>query len=251
MEEKNFKIIVSFAGKDYYGWQKQKDKNTVQEKIEKALQEIFKFNVKVNGCGRTDSKAHGINYVANFKVKTRLKPENIKNALNSKLPSSIYVKDVIEVPPEFHARYSAKRKIYRYIISLQKTPFLEDFAYYLKEKVDIEKMKEISKLFIGKHDFKSFQSSGSNIKNTVREIYNIDIKKEKFFLDEDVELIIIDIEGSGFLYKMVRNMIGTLIYAGTGKIEIEKVKEIIEKKDRKLAPPPVPAKGLFFKYAKY
>lgn len=251
MEEKNFKLIISFIGKDYYGWQKQKDKNTIQEKIEKALEEIFKIKIKINGCGRTDSKVHGINYVANFKIKTKLKPENIRNALNSKLPPSIYIKDIEEVPSDFHARYSAKRKTYRYIISLRKTPFLEDFAYYSKNKIDIEKMKEVSKLFIGKHDFKSFQSSGSNVKNTVREIYRIDIKKERFFLDEDVELIIIDIEGSGFLYKMVRNIIGTLIYAGTGKLEIERIKEIMEKKDRKLVPPPAPAKGLYFKYAKY
>ncbi len=251
MKEKNFKLIISFNGKDFYGWQKQKDKKTVQGTIEEIAKEIFKSDVKVYGCGRTDSKVNGINYVANFKIKTNLNSLNIKNALNSRLPSSIYIKDVKEVDLNFHSRYDAKRKSYRYIITFKKTPFLSNCAFYIKNDIDIEKMKQASKYFIGKHDFKSFQSSGSEIKDTVREIFKIDIKKKKFFIDEDVELIIIDIEGSGFLYKMVRNIIGTLIYAGTGKIKFEEIKEIIEKKDRRFAPPPVPAYGLYFKNAKY
>jgi tRNA pseudouridine38-40 synthase len=251
MEEKNFKLIISFSGKEFYGWQKQKDKKTVQGEIEDILKKIFNKDVKVIGCGRTDSKVSGINYVANVKVNTKLNSLNIKNALNSLLPFSIYIKEVEEVPLNFHSRYSIKRKIYRYIISSKKTPFLADLAYFLKDKIDIEKMKEAAKFFIGKQDFKSFQSSGSNVKDTVREIYRINIKKRKFFIDEDVDLIIIDIEGSGFLYKMVRNIIGCLISVGKGKIGIEKVKEIIEKKDRKFAPPPVPAVGLYFKDGKY
>ncbi|MCM8833363.1 MAG: tRNA pseudouridine(38-40) synthase TruA, partial [Candidatus Omnitrophica bacterium] len=135
--------------------------------------------------------------------------------------------------------------------ALNKTPFLNDFAYYIKEKINIKKMEEATKFLIGKHDFKSFQSSGSNVKNTIREIFNIEIKKEKFFIDNDMNILIIDIEGSGFLYKMVRNLIGALLYVGKEKIQPEKIKEIIEKKDRKFAPPPVPANGLFFKNAKY
>jgi tRNA pseudouridine38-40 synthase len=251
MEEKNFKLTISFVGKDFYGWQKQKDKRTVQEEVENALKKIFNEDIKIIGCGRTDSKVSGINYVANVKIKTKLSPLNIKNALNSYLPPSIYIKEVEEVPLNFHSRYSVKRKTYRYVISLKKTPFLVDLAYFIKDKIDIEKMKKAAKLFLGIHDFKSFQSSGSNIRNTVREIYKIDIKRKKFFIDEDVDLIIIDIEGSGFLYKMARNIIGCLIYAGKGKIKIEDIKEIIEKKDRRFAPPPVPASGLYFKDGKY
>ncbi|MCM8767394.1 MAG: tRNA pseudouridine(38-40) synthase TruA [Candidatus Omnitrophica bacterium] len=249
--ERNFKIIVSFLGKNYNGWQKQKNKKTVQEIIENTLKEVFKKDIKLIGCGRTDSKVNGINYVANFKLETKLSPLNIKNALNSKLPTDIYIKNVEEVDLNFHSRYSAKRKVYRYIIALNKTPFLNDFAYYIKEKINIKKMEEATKFLIGKHDFKSFQSSGSNVKNTIREIFNIEIKKEKFFIDNDVNILIIDIEGSGFLYKMVRNLIGALLYVGKEKIQPEKIKEIIEKKDRKFAPPPVPANGLFFKNAKY
>jgi len=251
MEEKNFKLIISFFGKEFHGWQKQKNKKTIQEEIENALKKIFNKDVKVIGCGRTDSKVSGINYVANIKVNTRLNSSNVKNALNSILPPSIYIKEVEEVPLDFHSRYSVKRKTYRYIISLKKTPFLSDLVYFIKDKIDIKKMKEAAKFFIGKHDFKSFQSSGSKVKNTVREIYRIDIKKRKFFIDEDVDLIIIDIEGSGFLYKMARNIIGCLIYVGQDKIKKEDVKEILEKKDRRFAPPPVPATGLYFKDGKY
>ncbi|MFN4226591.1 MAG: tRNA pseudouridine(38-40) synthase TruA [Candidatus Ratteibacteria bacterium] len=248
---KNFKIIVSFLGKNYYGWQKQKNKKTIQETIENTCKEIFKTDMKVIGCGRTDSKVNGINYVANFKLETNLSSINIKNALNSKLPPDIYIKDVEEVNSNFHSRYSVKKKTYRYLITLKKSPFLNDFAHYVKEEIDIDKMKKASKFLIGKHDFKSFQTSGSNVKSTLREIFKIEIKKEKFFLDNDVDMLIIDIEGSGFLYKMVRNLIGALIYVGMGKIQPEQIKEILEKKDRRFAPPPVPAKGLFFKNAEY
>jgi tRNA pseudouridine38-40 synthase len=251
MEEKNFKLVISFIGKNYNGWQKQKNKKTVQEIIENKCREIFKKDVKIIGCGRTDSKVNGINYVANFKVETELTPLNIKNALNSKLPSEIYIKNVEIVNHDFHSRYSAKKKIYRYIVTLNRTPFLDGFAYFVKEKIDIKKMEEAARYLIGKHDFKSFQSSGSNVKNTIREIFEINIKKNKFFIDEDVEILIIDIVGSGFLYKMARNIVGSLIYAGTGKINPEQIKEILEKKNRKFAPPPVPAYGLFFKNAEY
>jgi tRNA pseudouridine38-40 synthase len=182
MEEKNFKLIISFLGKEFYGWQKQKDKRTVQEEIENALKKIFNKDVKIIGCGRTDSKASGINYVANIKVNTKLNSLNIKNALNSLLPPSIYIKEVEEVPLDFHSRYSVRGKTYRYIISLKKTPFLADFAYFVKDNIDIEKMKKAAKFLIGRHDFKSFQSSGSNVKNTVREIYRIDIKRKNFLL---------------------------------------------------------------------
>lgn len=251
MDEKNFKLIVSFLGKNYYGWQKQRNKKTIQEMIENACKEIFKKDIKVIGCGRTDSKVNGINYVANFRVDTKLTSIDIKNALNSKLPTDIYIKNVEEVNMDFHSRYSIKKKIYRYVIILKKTPFLNDLAYYCKSEINIDKMIKASKFLIGKHDFKSFQSSGSNVKNTIREIFKIDIKKEKFFLDEEVEILIIDIIGDGFLYKMVRNIVGSLIIVGTGKIKPEQIKEILEKKDRKFAPPPLPAKGLFFKNAEY
>lgn len=251
MKERNFKLIISFLGSEFFGWQKQKEERTVQGEIENALKKIFNKEIKVIGCGRTDSKVNGINYVANMKIETNLKPENIKNALNSLLPESIYVKDVKEVDLDFHSRYKARRKTYRYIISLQKTPFLSNLSFYMREKIDIEKMKKAAEFLIGRHDFKSFQSKGSSAKNTIREIYKIEIKKKRFFIDEDVELIIIDIEGSGFLYRMVRNIVGTLIYVGTGKIPPERVREIMDKKDRRIAPPPVPAKGLYFKNAKY
>ncbi|MCS7180244.1 MAG: tRNA pseudouridine(38-40) synthase TruA, partial [bacterium] len=202
MEEKNFKIVISFLGKDFYGWQKQKNKETIQGCIENVCKEIFNTEFKLIGCGRTDSKVHGINYVANLKVKTRLKAENIKSALNSKLPPTIYIKEVKEVSKNFHSRFSIKRKTYRYVFTFQKSPFLTEITYYVKNNIDIERMKEAAKFFIGEHNFKAFQSSGSNVKDTVRKIYRISIKKKKFPIDEDIDLIIIDIEGSGFLYKM-------------------------------------------------
>jgi len=251
MPLKNVKISLSFDGTHFYGWQKQKDKTTVQEEIEKGIKKITGVETKITGCGRTDAGVHAINYVANFKIETRLTPEEIKNALNSVLPEEIFIKKVEFVEENFHSRYSAKRKTYLYLISNQKTPFLKNKSFYLKGNLDIDKMKKAAKYFIGKKDFSSFKAAGSSVKNPVREIFKITINKENFCLDPDVKILKIEIEGDGFLYKMARNIVGTLIEVGRGKIEPEEVKKIIEKKDRKFAPPTAPSCGLYLKEVKY
>lgn len=248
---RNIKLIFSFDGSNFSGWQKQKNKRSVQETIEEALKKITQEKIKVIGCGRTDSRVHAINYVANFKTNSKIPVENFKKAINSFLAPEIYVKKVEDVSLSFHSRYDAKRKTYIYLISLSKCPFLKNYAYFYEREIDLEKMTEAKKYILGKHDFSSFMAAGSEVKNTVREIFKIEIKKNFFFLDKSINLIEIEIEGDGFLYKMVRNIVGTLIYAGIGKITPSDIKKIIEAKDRKIAPPTAPPDGLYLKKVSY
>ncbi|RKY30561.1 MAG: tRNA pseudouridine(38-40) synthase TruA [Candidatus Omnitrophota bacterium] len=251
MREKNVKLILSFDGSGFYGWQRQKDKISIQETIENAGLKIFGKEIKIKGCGRTDSKVHGLSYVANFKIETDLKEEEIKGAFNSNLPPSIRIKKVEIEKDDFHSRYSAKSKVYRYLITQSPSPFLQRYAYYVKEKIDIKRMEIASKYIIGKHDFTSFCASGSSVKDKVREVKRIEIKEENFTIDPEIKILIIEIEADGFLYKMARNIVGTLIEVGKGKIEPEDVKKIIEAKDRKIAPPTPPPHGLYLKQVKY
>ncbi|MCX8081814.1 MAG: tRNA pseudouridine(38-40) synthase TruA [bacterium] len=252
MKEKNIKLIITFNGNKFYGWQRQTEKSSIQGTIEKILKKITGEDIKLIGCGRTDSKVHAISYTANFKTKSHLTPEQIKRALNSNLPSDIYIKDAKVVSPDFHSRYSAKKKTYRYLIlNCEKSPFLQGFVCYVKEKLDINTMKKSAKYLTGEHDFSAFQSAGSSIKNTIRKVYNITIKKEKISIAPDIKVISIEITADGFLYKMARNIIGTLIYAGLGKIPPEDIPELITLKDRKKVPPTAPPEGLYLKKVYY
>ena len=248
---RNIKLTFSFDGSNFSGWQKQKNKRSVQETIEKALKKITQEKIKIIGCGRTDSGVHAINYVGNFKTSSKIPCENFKKAINSFLAPEIYVKKVEDVSLSFHSRYDAKRKTYIYLISLSKSPFLKNYAFFYEREIDIKKMTEGKKYILGKHDFSSFMAAGSKVKNTVREIFKLEIKKKLFFLDKSINLIEIEIEGNGFLYKMVRNIVGTLIYVGIGKISPSDVEKIIEAKDRKIAPPTVPSHGLYLKKVSY
>ncbi|MCM8821074.1 MAG: tRNA pseudouridine(38-40) synthase TruA [Candidatus Omnitrophica bacterium] len=252
MKEKNVKLVISYNGSRFYGWQRQKKEKSIQETIEKALKKITGEDIKLIGCGRTDSKVHAISYTVNFKTVSHLTAEQIKKALNANLPYDIYVKSAEVVSSKFHSRYSAKKKIYRYLIICgERSPFLNDFACYIKEKLDIKNMRKAAGYFRGKHNFSAFQASGSSVKDTIRTIYKISIKKEKFTLDPEVHLISIEITADGFLYKMARNIIGTLIYAGLGKLSIEEIPEIIASEDRKMVPPTAPPEGLYLKKVIY
>jgi len=248
---RNIKLTFSFDGSNFSGWQKQEEKRSVQETLEEALKKITQEKIKIIGCGRTDRGVHAINYVANFKTNSKIPVDNLKKAINSFLAPEVYIKKVEEVPLNFHSRYDVKKKTYIYLISLSRCPFLKNYSLFYEREIDIKKLIEGKRYFLGKHDFKSFMAAGSKVKNTVREIFKIEIKKKLFFLDRSINLIEIEIEGDGFLYKMVRNIVGTLIYAGIGKISPSDIEKIIEAKDRKIAPPTVSSSGLYLKKVSY
>ena len=203
-------------------------------------------NVDLIGSGRTDAGVHSLGQVANFKVKSDFPIEKIPIALNSQLKNSIVIKKAEEVDERFHSRYNAKNKTYRYIINNSKTgtAIYRNLEYCYPIELDVEKMKEAAKYFEGEHDFKAFKSSGTSGKNSVRTIYNAQVRKEG-------ERIFIELTGNGFLYNMVRIISGTLLDVGLGKIKPEDIKEIIEKKDRQNAGKTLPAHGLYLVKVEY
>lgn len=252
---RNIKLTLEYDGTDFCGWQVQRttfsgqrsEKNrTIQEELEKALSKILNEKIKVIGSGRTDSGVHALGQVANFKTKSKLSLADIKRALNSILPGDIVLKKVEEVSLDFHARFAARSKIYRYTILNSPTPSVisRNFYFFYPHRLNLSAMRKASNLLLGKKDFKSFQASDKKKRQSQRNIKNISLKKYADF-------IYFDLEADGFLYKMVRNILGTLIEVGRGKIRPNQVKEILLKKNRKLAGPTAPAKGLTLMEVKY
>lgn len=242
---RNIKITIQYNGEKYCGWQKQPDSLGVQGTIEKAIYDITREEVKIIGSGRTDAGVHALGQVANFQLTSTIPASKIPSALNSKLPKDISIISCEEVSQEFHSRYSARGKIYRYLIynSVYRSPIYKDISYQVKYDLDFDKMCIEAKSFIGTYDFKGFMSSGSSVTDTVRTIYDIELTKED-------NLIVLEIEGNGFLYNMVRIIVGTLVDVGRGRIN-ESISEVIISKSRSRSGHTAPAHGLFLKKVDY
>ena len=236
---KNIKLTIEYDGSNYFGWQKQNNKETVQETIERAILAVTGEKINLTGSSRTDTGVHAKGMVANFKTNTSIPPNKIKFALNNKLPDDIVIINSEEVSEDFHSRYNSKGKTYCYTIINRRDRLAlgRNYAYQFKWDLDIERMKSACKYFLGEHDFCAFMSSGSSVKTTVRTINELYIENNK---DE----IKIFISANGFLYNMVRIIVGTLIMVGIGKISDKDIINIIESKDRTKAGACVPANGL-------
>lgn len=242
---KNIMIKIAYQGTKYCGWQRQKDALGIQGEIEYAGEKVFGQKIDVVGSGRTDAGVHALGQVANFMVDTTIPTDKIAQVLNNKLPKDIAVLDAMEVGEDFHARFSAHKKTYRYRIypSRIRSPFYSSTSYQVKSPLDVELMKKEVKYLIGVHDFVGFMSSGSSVKTTIREIYSADVFKEG-------DMLVIEVSGNGFLYNMVRIIAGTLVDIGRGHIR-ESMKDIIESKNRGSAGHTAPPQGLFLKEVEY
>ncbi|MCK5213946.1 MAG: tRNA pseudouridine(38-40) synthase TruA [Candidatus Omnitrophica bacterium] len=246
MTKRNIKLIIEYDGTKFNGWQIQAQKSrTVQGEIEKVLKKIFKQKIGIAGSGRTDSGVHAKGQVAHFLTTSDMPHETIRNAVNGNLPRDIAILDAQEMPLKFHARFSTKRKTYRYtVLNRAAKPALEkNFSLHHPQKLNIRKMRREAGALIGKKDFRSFMASDSaqrdkkDQKNTVRHVYRLDITKKE-------EHVFFDIEANGFLYKMVRNIVGTLLTAGTEKLPDGSMKSILQQKNRNCAAKTAPAHGL-------
>ena len=234
------KLTVSYDGTDYCGWQVQPNENTVQQQIENAVFMVTGERVRVTGSGRTDSGVHAIGQVAHFSVeKNSVSGDKFAKALNAHLPQDIRVIDSCECDKDFDACRKAKKKTYRYSTYLAPTtlPLKERYAVRLDCKLDIDAIKSASKLFLGEHDFKGFCASGSSVKTTTRTIYGVDVD----FNGQDLTFTI---TGNGFLYNMVRIMVGTLIKVGEGKATTKDVIEMLSTGERAKGGKTLSAKGL-------
>lgn len=244
---RNYKFIVTYDGSKYSGWQRLQDniEKSIQGKIEILLSKLLEEEIQIIGSGRTDAGVHALMQVCNFKTSKVLGKDFIKD-FNRYLPEDIKVIEFCEVDDRFHARYNAKKKIYMYRIDNSPfgNPFIRKFAYHVDKKLDIEKMKEVSKIFIGEHDFTSFSNSKSKKKSSVREIYNIEFK----ITDDIIEIYF---EAEGFLYNMVRMLAGSIIGAGLGQTSGEEVEELLTEKTREKHRFTAPPHGLFLYNVEY
>jgi tRNA pseudouridine38-40 synthase len=235
------KCTVAYDGTQFSGYQVQPGKRTVQGEIEKVLAKLHKgSSIKVSASGRTDAGVHAKGQVIHFDSSLEIEPSRWQIALNSLLPSDIAIHTVEMAAPDFHARFDAIGKEYRYFMLLSKhrDPFHRNYAYQFPFSLDLDAMKEASMHLLGTHDFTSFCSAKTEVVDRVRTVKEID------FYEENGQFVF-SFVGDGFLYNMVRILVGTLLEIGTGKRAVDSIQELIEKKDRTLAGKTAPGHGLY------
>lgn len=243
---RNIKLTIQYDGTRYAGWQSQKNGRSIQDTIEKAIRKITGRRSHLTASGRTDAGVHAKAQVANFKTRSKIPLKNLQMAFNTELPKDIVVTDIEEVSLKFDAQRSAKSKLYCYTIANENfvEPLLRHFVAKCFYKLDIGRMVKAAKMLAGRHDFKAFQAKDKEERDSVRTIKHISVEKCG-------KLVYIYMEADGFLYNMARNITGTLIEVGRGKISPESVREILKSKDRRLCGPKMPAKGLCLLKVKY
>lgn len=236
---KRVRMIISYDGTAYCGWQIQNNGITVEEIINRELTNLLGEEIAVIGASRTDSGVHALGNVAVFDTETKIPLEKISFALNQRLPEDIRIQKSEEVNANFHPRYCDSIKTYEYRILNRKfpDPLNRLYTHFVYMPLDVEKMKAAAAYLVGEHDFASFCSAKSQVKTTVRTVYTLEVSK----MDD---IIKIRISGNGFLYNMVRIIVGTLLKVGLGVYPPEHVEEILEAKDRNCAGPKAPARGL-------
>ena len=243
---RNIKLTIEYDGKDFKGWQKQPHKLNIQGEIDRSIKDITGEDVDLIASGRTDAGVHALGQVANFKTDSNIPVEKIPIALNTKLKRSIRILAAEEVDERFHSRYNCKKKTYKYVInnSANGTAIYRNLEYNFSQELNVDKMNEAVKYFIGEHDFKGFKASGTSSKSSVRTIYDAKVYKNG-------DRVNIELTGNGFLYNMVRIISGTLIDVGIGKILPEEVTDIINSKERTKAGKTLPPNGLYLIKVEY
>lgn len=250
---RNIKLTIAFDGTDFSGWQRQSNAVTIQGEIENAASRICNTQITVQGAGRTDAGVHALAMVANFETKSVIDLLRLQKALNSILPLAIRINDIVEVPSNFHSRFSPSSKTYLYNIdtSSVQSPIDRLYHVHIPQKISINDIEQCLNTIVGTHDFASFEASGSRDKNittgrgSVRTIHTAKLKKTG---EESYQF---EFSGDGFLRHMVRNIVGTILDVGKGRTTTAEFKEILAAKDRSAAGVTAPAHGLFLKQIDY
>jgi tRNA pseudouridine38-40 synthase len=241
-----FAFKIKYNGKNYFGWQKQLNQISIQEKIEKALNQLYNSTgIEIVGCGRTDTGVHANDYTFHVDLTEKYELETVHFKLNRMLPDDICIVSSRKTEENFHARFDAKSRTYRYFIHFNKDPFINDFSLYQHQMLDFEKMNEAAKLLIGKKDFTSFSKLHTDVKNNICEV--IEAKWE--LIDDNKAYF--QIKANRFLRNMVRACVGTLIEIGSEKINNDDLQKIINAQNRSEAKLSVPAHGLFLWSVEY
>ena len=241
-----YALLLSYDGTNYGGWQIQKNAVTVQQKLSEALEDTLGYKVNVTASGRTDSGVHARAQVCHFDAQTTIPAEKLADALNARLPEDISVLQTVIAPEGFDAQSSAKRKTYcyRFYLSQRRQPLNDRYSVQIKHNVDLNKLEYSSKLFEGEHDFKAYCAAGSSVKTTVRTIYGIKV-------ESDGVNVSVFVTGNGFLYNMVRTLVGTMIYYAAGSLTEEDISRSLLQGDRNSVGKTMPAKGLTLESVEY
>ena len=243
---KRILLNISYDGTAYHGWQVQPNCITVQEVLQNALETLLGERVKVTGCSRTDAGVHAKDFYCHIDCDDKFPPEAFLRGLNSLLPNDIAVKGCKEVVADFHARYNAKGKTYTYLIlnSNIKDAFLSRYTWQIERPLNIEKMSAFAKNIVGTHDFYAFSSSGRTVEDTIRTITDCKVEKQG-------DIVKLTVTANGFLYNMVRIIVGTAVEVSDGKINENSVDDILKSKNRNLAGVTAPPQGLFLEKVIY
>ena len=244
---RNLKLLIEYDGTSYHGWQVQPNGLTIQEVIEKKIEVMTRQTVRLTGSGRTDAGVHALGQVANFKTSSSIPVDGFRQGLNSLLPSDITVKSVEEVDEGFHSQFNARSKTYCYRILNQEAPSAihRRFSWHLPSSLGLSAMQKAAETLIGTHDFSSFQGAKPDTEDPVRKVMKAQWSPEKG------NFLCFLIEADGFLKKMVRNLVGTIVEVGKGKIPVEEFRAILEARDRRRAGMTAPPQGLFLVEVKY
>jgi len=240
---RHFQLILEYEGTDFQGWQIQPRGRTVQGVLQEVARAVFKQPVKIIAAGRTDRGVHALGQVAHFAVATRMSAGAVQSAFNAYLPDDVVVRDVREVSSRFHARYSAKAKVYRYTLLTQQwpRPRCRRFVWHYPHAVDVDRLRRAARVLVGEQDFRSFQSVDparpERSRDTVRHVYRVDVWRQE-------ACVHIEVEADGFLYKMMRAMVGTLLEVGRDDDPHKAMRRVLEARDRCRAGPTAPAQGL-------
>ncbi|MBR3059643.1 MAG: tRNA pseudouridine(38-40) synthase TruA [Oscillospiraceae bacterium] len=233
-------LRLSYDGSAYHGWQRQKGLPTVQETLEEALTKLCKAETRALGCGRTDAGVHARKYCAGFRTECGVPADRLPLALNALLPPDIAVQAACEVEPGFHPVFSCRKKEYTYYLRTGaiRDPFERDRVWFRPGELELDRLRAGAAQFLGTHDFAAVRSVGTNVKTTVRTVFDFAVEREG-------DLFSFRICASGFLYNMARAMVGTVLYVSLGKLRPEEIPAILEAGDRCLAGPTVPPQGLY------
>jgi tRNA pseudouridine38-40 synthase len=245
---RNIRMVLAYDGTDFHGWQKQPELRTVQDVVEQAVRRVVRHQIILYGSGRTDAGVHAAGQVANFETTAEMPCDNLRKAIGGRLPKDVSLLHVCEVPPRFRASFDAVSKLYRYTIHNETNRPVgrhrQRYVYHFWHALDMAWMREAARQLVGEHDFAAFATTGRQYESTVRTIYRFEVSR----LYDEIQL---DVEGSGFLYNQVRNMVGTLIEIAKGRWEPRRIGEILASRSRSEAGPTAPARGLCLQWVKY
>lgn len=237
---RNLKVTMAYRGTNYHGYQRQDNALTIQEVVEKNVSRVLNENIIINGCSRTDTGVHANHYCFNVKTESKIPPRNFIRGVNGYLPNDISILSCEETEDDFHARFSClgKEYIYKMHCSESKNPFAEDLMLHYRRKFDVELVRKAAEHFIGTHDFAAFCSNSSAASTTIRTIYD-------FCIENVGDTVIMLVKGNGFLYNMIRIIVGTLIWVNEGKFSPDDIPAIMKSKDRTKAGKTAMAHGLY------